>query len=476
MNSWVSNFENHPFQQTWASLKEHVHEIVLDDETVETDVAEVARLRKVVTYLAELIDNIDPELTPLSTWKNFNNQVIPCLTEVTNFNSNRNIAHITAANNHADNLLTYVRPYMVLPKSAATAASRSAAAYAKVAEEYVKNLSEKIKSIVSEINEIKAKTGSNFEDIEKSMSNIVELEVELFGEDEKPGLKHELYELFSDTEDKHESICDIYNEILVGKGEELSTAQEISEAKVDSVKKRKEIDELLSEATEEISELEKFHTTVFGKVNDDGSREGGLAKNLENLKTKLTKFEEIQSDRYQALNDEIESLLPGATSAGLATAYREMKDSFSKPIRNSSILFYISVAGLVGVSFILAVQSVGWSQITFRTIDTWDAVLKTIAYKIPFFAPIVWLAFYATKRRSEAQRLQQEYAHKEALAKSYNSYKKQISEFAEKDDELLRELIRKAIEAVSHNASSTLDGKHGDNMPAQEALSIGKTK
>ncbi len=119
MSKWTTEFENHPFQQTWTSLKEQVDSIALDDKTIETNVAEVARLRRVIAYLSRLIEGIDPELTPRSTWDNFNSQATPCLAEVSSFNSNRNIGHIANSNNHADNLLTYVRPYMVLPESAA---------------------------------------------------------------------------------------------------------------------------------------------------------------------------------------------------------------------------------------------------------------------------------------------------------------------------------------------------------------------
>ena len=63
-------------------------------------------------------------------------------------------------------------------------------------------------------------------------------------------------------------------------------------------------------------------------------------------------------------------------------------------------------------------------------------------------------------------RLQQEYAHKEALAKSYQGFKKQIEGLGnDKDDILLKQLLQAAIEGVSFNASGTLDGKHADKVP-----------
>ena len=53
-------------------------------------------------------------------------------------------------------------------------------------------------------------------------------------------------------------------------------------------------------------------------------------------------FEVKQKNRYTVLNELIERLLPGATSAGLATAYLDMKTSFDKPILNMSLIFYVA--------------------------------------------------------------------------------------------------------------------------------------
>ena len=79
---------------------------------------------------------------------------------------------------------------------------------------------------------------------------------------------------------------------------------------------------------------------------------------------------------------------------------------------------------------------------------------------------------FASKRRSENQRLQQEYAHKEAVAKSYIGYKEQIDELGEDDKVLLKKLLDSSINTVSYNASESLDKKHGDATPAQETIKM----
>ena len=54
------------------------------------------------------------------------------------------------------------------------------------------------------------------------------------------------------------------------------------------------------------------------------------------------------------------------------------------------------------------------------------------------------------------------------MARSYISYKKQISELGKEDNVLLEKLILEAINAISYNASKTLDKKHGDGTILNE--------
>src|SRR5690606_2016354 len=108
--------------------------------------------------------------------------------------------------------------------------------------------------------------------------------------------------------------------------------------------------------------------------------------------------------------------------------------------------------------------------VEFIKLTDWASVGRSVAHKLPFYAPLVWLAYYASKRRSEFQRLEQEYAHKEALAKSYDSYRKQIEDLSGDSDQLMRDLLAKAVSAIAFNASASLDGKHGDKIPMHEII------
>lgn len=113
MSRWMQQFENHVFRLNWDLIKSLLIEAKVDDQSVITSVSELGRLKKVVSYIDGILGSLDPELVPLTTWDSFNQQASLCVGELSAYISNKNIGHIQNANTYADNLLTYVRPYMV---------------------------------------------------------------------------------------------------------------------------------------------------------------------------------------------------------------------------------------------------------------------------------------------------------------------------------------------------------------------------
>lgn len=98
-------------------------------------------------------------------------------------------------------------------------------------------------------------------------------------------------------------------------------------------------------------------------------------------------------------------------------------------------------------------------------------VLDSLIYRLPFVLPAFWLVVFVSRRRNEAQRLAQEYAHKEALAKSYDSYKQQIEKLSEENrNELLPKLMDNMLKAISLNPAETLDKNHKDPTPIEEVI------
>lgn len=479
MSRWQEQFDNHPFQKPWAELKELVSKIEVDDSGIITDVEEVARLHKVVTFLDNLIESLDPELVPITTWSNYQTQCQACLTEVKNFVNNRNVGHINNANKHADNLLTYVRPYVVESGKAAQAARAGFKSYQKLITQEIENFKNQTLDYRKEYEEIstefkndKLQFEEQFKEVQSIHEEMDNLRQEYFeGTETEKAVKTQVDYLASRLQEYYDLISQYYNELLENGSDSIKS--QVSTAKLEIEEDVESISELLRETNKELSFLQSFYKDVIGKEDDEGNLVGGLKAEIADRKKDLDSFKTKQEERYSALNEQIEELLPGATSAGLAAAYRAMRKSFSKPIKQYSYLFYVSVAILSITAFISTIDSLWTADSVFKFIDVtnYKNFLSNLAHKLPIILPVLWLALFASKRRSEALRLQQEYSHKEALAKSYQSFKNQIDDLnSENKEELLEKLLAAAINAVAANASDTLDKKHGDKTPTHEGV------
>lgn len=465
MSRWIDAFKSHPFQVVWEKIVSISEELTTDDDTIVTNVEEIARFKKVVTFLNEMIDSCDPELVPESTWKNFHSQANACLQQIEPYQSNRNIAHITNANANLDNLLSYIRPYQVVAGKAAKSASTAFNSYSKSIQDSLSSFHDKAKNHLSEIQSLKEQAIVNAEESGEFNAKIRDLEASYFDDSEVESLSTRVSNFESEIEEIYEKVNSFKSELFDGDSSNEPISAEIRSALDTASSESESISSLLKDIGEKVNDFKRYYVDVFGKKNEEGDLEGGLKDEIISRKKQLDEFKAKQETRYKALNDEIENLLPGATSAGLATAYFELKESFDKPIKSYTRLFYASIGCLMLISLISVTQEVGWFMIKFVDVSDFSKLTSNILYKLPMVLPILWLTIFASKRRSEALRLQQEYSHKEALAKSYQNFKAQIEALNETSGDLMKKLLEATIDAVSMNASDTLDKKHGDKTP-----------
>jgi hypothetical protein len=284
-------------------------------------------------------------------------------------------------------------------------------------------------------------------------------------------------EIQGEIDGKLKKIESIESEIEAAKEQILSDddsiLKQIEAAKLSVGEIRDEIRKILEDNRQRVIELASFHKQVYGGKDDaSGDISVGLKAEFESRKNDLLEYEKAQRLKHEAMFTQIETLIPGATSAGLATSYKEMKDSFTGPLVRYSQLFYASMIFFVVGSLISITEYVTlWPpRIEFVTGNSWNDVLRQLLFKAPFVGATVWLALFSARRRSEYARLQQEYAHKEVVASSYESYRKQLAALGAETSSLQKELMSKAIEALARNASVTLDGKSKEKTPGHELL------
>ena len=262
-------------------------------------------------------------------------------------------------------------------------------------------------------------------------------------------------------------------------------AEETSRTRDEGAKDRKTIGEYLADVTEKKTAIETAHTVASSledEVEEYREKFKSFDRQLEDRNNDFLQGKEKQNELFanfedkkksaDSLLEQIEGLLPSATSAGLATAYNNRRVKAEKSAQLYSWTFFVgivvlavSAAATVTQTFIL--WPFTWE---FIRIESAKEYLDKILFKLPIVIPVLWATLTVSKRRSEMQRLAEEYAHKEALAQSYEGFKQQIVELSKDDDSLLRNLLEVILKAISVNAAKTLEGKHGEKMPVQEVI------
>lgn len=472
MTRWIQEFEQSPFKRTWAALLEAVEQLDVDDKTVATTVEELARLRKALTFLDRVIISADLELTPRSVWSSCDGQAQGCLGQVRAYESSRDASHLTNANENVDNLLTYVRPYMVVPEQAIDALGAAVHSFSEQVSDYARAVQERGAAARHDLAAAVAGAQTTLYELEQIRSRAQGIDAYLFdGIDGNNGADTFVRRTVSEIQAHSSEIQATHDRLTVGPS---STVAEIGTAETQIREMRDRLKALTESADAEHKDLELFYARIFGKPADDdsGRRDGGLKAELDDRLNQLSTFEKEHRTRHDAMFAKVEALLPGAASAGLASAYKTMKDSFATSVSRYTRAFYGALGLLLVGGLTVVTDSVSFSPLQIKLVQShdWQEMLRSMLTRVPVIIPLVWIAVFSATRRSQYERLQQEYAHKESLASSYESYKKQLQDLKVNAEELQQALIAKAIDAIAYNASVTLDGKHAEKPPVVQLL------
>ena len=168
----------------------------------------------------------------------------------------------------------------------------------------------------------------------------------------------------------------------------------------------------------------------------------------------------------------IVGLLPGATSAGLAHAFDERRQTFLQPQRKWERLFIGSVAAIV----VLAVVSL--LQIFFGDYTLhYDEVLALWLSRLPVAGALIWLAMHASHEAALAKRLEEDYGYKSAIASTFLGFHKQMSEIGSSsaDNEPLAKLCTDTLNTVASPPGRIYEKHKLTVSPAGELKQVAQT-
>lgn len=461
MSRWSSAFESHQFHEVWNQLNQAISQIAIDDPTATVTAEEVSRLRKIFSYIDSILKSVDPDLMPLSLLDNSKTQANNCLQQINQYATSKNNANLVAANDAADNILTYIKPYIISDADSAKALYAAVKTYTASINSSLEAFEKNAQANLEQINVATSKVNEVQEYILSVNKQISDLQHSLFGGEGIKGKDAKFETLLNESTSKSEQIKVLYDDLLVDKDGAPALKNVVSENERTIQAAKEASEKALNEIQSKKQELEDFYAKVYGLPAPSGELQPGLKKEIDDRLTQLSNIEIDQQAKFDALNLKVEDLLPGAASAGLASEYSAKKRSYMGYITAYSVFFYLSLIALLSMAIYFAPSDP----------QNLDELLRAFLIKLPIYAPVIWFAYFVNKRRSENKRLLEEYSHKEAMAKSYESYKKQIADLKLDDSALIEKLMDRAIDVISYNASVTLDGKHDEKMPIHQMLS-----
>ncbi|GAA5217200.1 hypothetical protein ACFSJ3_14185 [Corallincola platygyrae] len=310
-------------------------------------------------------------------------------------------------------------------------------------------------------NQIKEEANTLLGELRQNKHEISELHKYLLeDDDEGKCLKSQLQDSKNEISDIVERTDSLLTEIIV-------THERIHEASnglLPEIESSKfEIEEILEETSASRKKFKESYVRLYG----DQDSEEGLESKLESLFEKYEDDLETHQSRSEELLAQIEGALSGATNVELAKAFQDQKNSYRWPKNIWTFVFVACIAIMV----YLANDLNGSGE---------DKLNYTVEFlkRLPLFGPLIWLALFSSKQQSQSKRLQEEYAHKETIAKTYVGHKRQIEKLndSEAKEELTTKLAASTIEAIDFNPSSTLEKhNHKEDLPASELAKLLKS-
>ena len=451
----------------WQEMQEIAQD--LDVKGLSSDEKdEIAYLKKVIAYMTEMLNAIDADFIPLGAIDNIKNSTKQIKNCINDYNTNKDINYIrNLNNNYFDTLLRDVMPFIFYKGRAGRALTSAIKEYSQTVGEYAKSHIENLQDYQNKAKEIKSRLDELLTDAEQLKAKIDSYDTDLFGNEECYGIKDEIKNLVDDLDEKNKNITEFHSKIFNNGDQGVENQIDAYLQKAQDV--MIEIKNQKDDVNDIVNDLDGFWDKIFGEKNAEGEFVGGLEEEVNKEKKELQSLKKKHKESYDALYVQIESLLPGATSAGLSSSYSQAREECRKLVSSytgwfvaSLALFLISVLYVhffLDIKIDLHIVGIPDNVIGVRIL----LILELLLFKLPFVMPFIIGIVFTSKRRAEYQRLEQEYAHKEVLARSYESYKMQIDKLSPDDkDRLMPILMENMLNATALNPAETLDqGKGG---------------
>lgn len=288
---------------------------------------------------------------------------------------------------------------------------------------------------------------------------------DLYNEAEK--LKNEFNKYFQPDEDEELSHSQKLDK-LATKARDLHTYLFNNEVTVEGIETSRE-----QAIRKKYQEIDNYYDYLFiGETNEDGENFSSYSSIFNNQKMNLDKFylkifgddknpslEKTFQTRLENLTEiekEARKVLNDASNAGLAGGFHEKGLQARDNKKNNLYVF-------IGALVLLA--TFNFFTINFEQLD--KITLTSITVRLILNIPLIWIATVANLNLNRYSKLEQEYGHKEALARSFEKYKAEIKSLnaTNKDSIYLQtKLLDINLEAFRKNPADGMETAKSDSL------------
>ena len=245
--------------------------------------------------------------------------------------------------------------------------------------------------------------------------------------------------------EKIKGVMSEHQETLETLPSKLEQAQEhsegIEELNQKTVGIKQEIDEIKTDIEDRQKRIGDFYSNLF----EGEEVEGESPYRVLSIEDQIQIFQKNSEKQFDDLKAKIEGLLPGATSAGLASSYQEAQEE--KKTWPYWIGFVVSLVLLMSQYYYYFVHNA-------PHVD-----LSTVVIRVTIGFPLIWIAWFCQKSISQMTRISEEYRHKEKMMRIYDGFSKQIEQSTDAEEARTKkvDLISVIIGAIGKNPAEKSD-------------------
>lgn len=144
-----------------------------------------------------------------------------------------------------------------------------------------------------------------------------------------------------------------------------------------------------------------------------------VEEGIANYEKKLTAVVEQCENQLKVIHE----LLRSATTAGLATAFDQRRQTFIKPNNRWQWIFVLSLICLIAISISGLIH-----VYNLQTVPEWGELARLWLARLPIAGALIWLALHASREAALAKRLEEDYGYKAAIAACFEGFRRQMSE------------------------------------------------